>query len=271
MKLHDVSDPADPRLEPFRDVKDPRWLRERGQFLAEGRTVIAALAHAEGYAVRALLATDPALVALGPALGALPDATPVFRVGAELMTRVAGVRFHQGCVALGAPADPRPPDALVATLPRRALVLVLEQLSDPDNVGGLFRSAHALGAAAVLLSPGCASPLYRKASRTSMGAVFRLPFAEFGAWPDGLDALAAAGFVVVALTPEADAVSIDAFAAGRPERVALVAGNEGAGLSPGLLARASVRVRIPMVGGADSLNVATAAAIALHRLAGATG
>ena len=145
--------------------------------------------------------------------------------------------------------------------------MVLERVGNADNVGAIFRSAAALGATAVLLDAGCADPLYRKSIRTSMAASLSLPFAEAAPWPDMLDELRAMGVAVIALTPDAGAMPLRqaaAAAAGRP--VALVAGHEGEGLSPGAMARAAIRARIEISPAVDSLNIATAAAIALYEL-----
>jgi tRNA G18 (ribose-2'-O)-methylase SpoU len=175
-----------------------------------------------------------------------------------------GFNLHRGIVA-SAHRTPSPaPESLLANATR---VAVLERLNDHENLGSLFRNARAFGVDAVLLDPQTADPLYRRCVRVSMGHVLRVPFARFTAWPDGLETLRAHGFTVVALTPSCAAVPIDEVAASRPERVAIVLGAEGPGLTDETLALADVLVRIPMAGSVDSLNVATAAAIAFHRLA----
>jgi tRNA G18 (ribose-2'-O)-methylase SpoU len=148
-------------------------------------------------------------------------------------------------------------------------IVVLEGVSNIDNIGGIFRSVAALGGHAVVIGPGCGDPLYRKAIRTSIGATLRIPFASTTRWPQDLHALAAAGFTLAALTPEAGAERLEDVAAdlrARP-RVALIAGAEGDGLSAKALACADLRVRIPMAPGIDSINVATATALALYRIA----
>jgi tRNA G18 (ribose-2'-O)-methylase SpoU len=153
--------------------------------------------------------------------------------------------------------------------PRHSNIVVLEGISNADNVGAVFRNARAFGVDGVVVGPGCCDPLYRKAIRVSIGAALEVPYASVG--PPGfvtdLLTLKRAGFMLVALTPAADAVDLDSFAAGpRPERVALVVGNEGEGLSADALRASDVRVRIAMAPGVDSLNVSTATGIALHRL-----
>lgn len=257
----------DPRLEPFRDVRDPEWLRARGLFLAEGRKLVDLLARAPGFRTHAVLATPQALAALREPLALLPGDVPVYEVTPALLREVAGVRFHQGCVAAGLRLHAPAAAELIDGDARR--VVVLERLSDPDNVGSIFRSALAFGVDALLLSPGCASPLYRKALRTSMGASLRIPFAQLDPWPEGLEQLHRAGFELLALSPDPAAPDLDALWAetAPPERVALLLGSEGEGLSTAAAAGASRTVRIAMDPRADSLNVATAAAIALHRVA----
>lgn len=268
MKLEAVADPGDPRLDDYRDVKDPRWLRQRGIFLAEGRKLVRVLLGAPGFRTRSLLATDAALESLEDALGPLAGETSVYRVSAPVMERVSGVRFHQGCVAVGERvAEPAAAELLGQLCEGRRCAVVLEDVSDPDNVGSIFRSALAFGVDAVFLGPRCAHPLYRKAIRTSMGATLQVPFSALLPWPAELERLRRAGWVLAGLTPDPEADEITRLASGAdvPERVALVLGSEGFGLTPGALAQVDHRVRVPMHARADSLNVATAAAIALHR------
>jgi tRNA G18 (ribose-2'-O)-methylase SpoU len=261
VKLDRIADSDDPRLADYRDVRDPRRLREQGIFLAEGRTVVRELLGDARYRVRSLLVTGTALDALGEDLGRLASGTQVFLVERAQLDRVSGVRFHQGCVgAVDAPAELAAASLLGPDVRR---VVVLEAVTDPDNVGSIFRNARAFGAQAVFLNPRCASPLYRKAVRTSLGATLRVPFAPLEL-PDGLAWLRERRFRVLALTPGPDAVDLDdepAF-----ERTALLLGSEGDGLSPEALAAADVRVRIPMAAGADSVNVATAGAIVMQRI-----
>jgi tRNA G18 (ribose-2'-O)-methylase SpoU len=143
-------------------------------------------------------------------------------------------------------------------------LVVLEDMVSHTNLGAIFRCAAALGMDAVVLSPSCADPLYRRSVRVSMGAVFSLPYARAGSWPEGLDEVGAAGFTRVALTPADDAVPIEVVAAGAGERLALLFGSEGPGLTEGALARSDVRARIPMAAGVDSLNVAASAAVTFY-------
>lgn len=267
--IESIVNPADARLDDYRNVKDPEWLRRRDIFLAEGRLVVERLLASSRFRVRSVLATEAALRGLRDTLEA--HAIPVYVVGREVLQHVSGVRFHQGCVAVGERPSELSSGEVLRTLgggSRR--LLVLERVANPDNVGGLFRNALAFGVDAVLLSPGCTHPLYRKAIRTSMGATLEVPFAATQAWPKDLGSLREAGFTLIALTPGSDALDITAFGNARPipERAALLVGGEGYGLSEAALAVCDLRVRIAMVPGVDSLNVASAAGIALHRLAG---
>ena len=266
MRIETLGRADDPRLDGYRDVQDPRWLRERGVFLAEGRKLVAALVRARDFATRSVLATDTAIEALRHVLDELPEETPVYCVSRDVMRQVSGVRFHQGCVAAGEPRPALSLDKLLGACGDRARLVVLERVSDPDNVGSIFRSARAFGVAGVLLSPGCASPLYRKAIRTSMGATLSLPFCELEPWPEALGELRRAGFALLALTPDGD-LDVDGLAErGLPLRAALVFGTEGDGLTEEARALADERVRIAIDPESDSLNVSNAAAIALHRL-----
>ena len=264
MNVETVADLTDPRLEPYRNVKDTRPLQERGMFLAEGRLVIGSLVSVPGFRVHSLLATDAALDHFAEAAHELEPGTPIYRVDRELMNRLSGLRFHQGCVAAAECREV--PDMGLFRAARR--LVILEQVSDPDNIGGIFRSAHAFGVDGILISPGCASPLYRKASRTSMGATFRVPFRTLSDWPGELEELRSGGFHLVGLTTATSATSIVDFNPAR-ERLALVFGSEGFGLSSDVAARLDEALRIPMVEAADSLNVATSVGIALHRLGAA--
>jgi tRNA G18 (ribose-2'-O)-methylase SpoU len=182
------------------------------------------------------------------------------------MDHIVGFNIHRGCLALAE----RPPRKTLDDLPLGGLAraLVLEGVNNPDNVGGLFRSAAAFGVEAVVLGPACGDPLYRKAVRTSMGASLQVPFVDAGAWPAALVQLKAAGLRVVALTPRPDALPLNELARAA-ERAALVVGTEGAGLTRDALNAADAHVRIPMRAHVDSLNVTVAASIALFHLFGA--
>ena len=261
-----VEDPADPRIAGYRDARDGELRRREGLFLAEGRLLVRRLLEASRFPVESLLVTPPALDDLRDLL-ADDDSTPIHVASAETIRAIVGFKFHRGCLALGVRGEPLAPEALMDPVGPRTL-LALEGVTDPDNVGAIFRNAAAFGVAGVLLSSHCADPLYRKAIRVSMGATLSVPFAQVPDWPAALAGLRHAGYRLVALCPRADAEDIVevARAPHRP-RLALLLGAEGAGLSGTTRAAADVEVRIPMAAGIDSLNVAAACGIALHRLA----
>ena len=250
---------------PFRLLREPSALAAAGLFAAEGRLVIERLlGPASRFRMRALLATPRALAALAPALERAAPEAELFAAEQDVLQAVVGHALHRGCVGLAERGAPAEPAALIAAARAagRAL-LVCENVADPDNLGGLFRNAAAFGAGGVLLSPGGGDPLYRKAVRASMGASLEVPFARLARWPDGLREISGAGYRLVALAPRA-ALAIDALPPAPAS--ALLLGSEAEGLSAGALAAADVAVRIPIVASVDSLNVATAAAVALHRL-----
>lgn len=259
----DVDDPADPRLDDFRDLttadRRPDRPGGRGLVIAEGEVVVRRLARSR-YPVRSVLGVARRIDALD---GDLPADTPCYRTTADVMATVVGFHLNRGVLAV---AD-RVAQPSVAELVDRARTLtVLEGVGDHENLGSLFRNAAGLGVDGVLLGPGCADPLYRRSVRVSMGNVLRLPFASLTDWPGSLHWLRAKGFRVLALTPAADAVPLrHAVAPG--VRTAVLLGAEGPGLTAGAMAAADVRVCIPMADDVDSLNVATAAAIAFHTLA----
>jgi tRNA G18 (ribose-2'-O)-methylase SpoU len=260
-----VSDRDDPRIADYRAVRDGGLLAERGLFVAESRLVVERLLASRRFAVRSLLLNEAALAALAPALAAHPGAPELFVASRDLISSLAGYRVHQGCLALAERGAPLAPDALVAGA-RAGLLVALEQLADPDNVGGVFRNARAFGADGVLLAPGGADPLYRKAIRVSTGATLQLPFARCAAWPRELEKLRAAGWTVLAAVAQPDAVDLRELGSARalPERVCLVLGSESAGLGAAARAAADACVTIRMRAGFDSLNVAAASAILLH-------
>ena len=260
-----IEDPEDPRLADYREIRDAERRRRDGTFIAEGRQVVRRLLSAGRYRVRSALVTPPALHALGDALGAA--GVPTYLVRQDIVEAVVGMEFHHGCLAAGERGAEPTAEAVLAEGLRPRLV-VLEGLGDSSNVGALFRNALAFGVGAVFLAPGTADPLYRKAIRVSSGATVAMPFARFADWPRGLERLRDAGYTVLALTPRAEAVDIAELGAGRPlpERLALLLGTEGRGLSAEALSAADVQVRIPMAPEMDSLNVAAAGAVALHWL-----
>jgi tRNA G18 (ribose-2'-O)-methylase SpoU len=249
----EILDAADPRVADYRDLKERR-LNEAGRFVAESERVVRRLV-ASGLPIQSVLMTAPRLATLADALG---GDFPVYLAPQGVLDGVAGFHVHRGCLAIGVqPSAPAVPPAA------RTLV-VLEDLTDVDNLGAIARHAAAFGADAILLSPRCADPYYRKAIRVSLGAVFGLPIVRLGRWPEDLLALRAGGVALVGAVLDPDATPLGAFV--RPPRVALLFGAEGPGLSPGARAACDHRVTIPMSPGADSLNVATAAALFLYAL-----
>jgi len=252
-----VDDPADPRLADYIDLTDPDLRRriegEEGFFVAESPLVVRRLL-ASGRQVRSVLLTGDRYDALADALETRPD-VPVYVAADDVLRRVVGFNLHRGVVA----SAERWPLPDVSTVLRAArLIAVLQKVNDHENLGVLFRSAASLGVDAVLLDDECSDPLYRRCVRVSIGHVLHLPWTRLAS----LDEVDAAGFTTFALTPDAGAAPLGSVAWG--ERSALLLGAEGPGLSDDWLARADHRVSIPMRPGADSLNVATAAAIAFY-------
>jgi tRNA G18 (ribose-2'-O)-methylase SpoU len=255
-----IDDPADGRLALYRGVRDPELLSVHGLFIAEGRLVVRRLLTSKRFRARSVLVTSAARRALADVLASLNEDVPVYDAEPALLRELTGFNVHRGCLSIGERRGPAPSWRDVTADART--IVILERVGNPDNVGGVFRAAAALGADAILLSPGCADPLYRKSIRTSMAATLAVPYAIAEPWPDVLTAIESSGFAIFALTPSGDEpiARVD-----RPDRLALLFGHEGSGLSAESLARARRRVRIAMAPGADSLNVVTAAAISLDR------
>jgi tRNA G18 (ribose-2'-O)-methylase SpoU len=262
--LEAVTDLADPRLADYHHLRLPsrrmHLERARGIFTVEGHLSVAALL-ASSYRTRSILVSEAHAHRYRDA------DVPVFALPSRVIEGLTGVHFHRGVLA--AADRPDLPSLEELTTGARRL-LVLEGLSDHENVGALFRNAAAFGVDGVVLDPGTADPLYRRATRVSLGHVLRVPFARAEVWPDDLDRLRSTGFTVVALDPKG-AEPLHGLVAELPSRVALLVGAEGTGLSPAAVAAADRRVRIPMAPGVDSVNVATAAAIALASLHAAEG
>jgi len=238
-------------------------MRRRNCFVAEGRLVVGRLLES-GHGVESILLNDASFQALQAPLSRVPLDVPIYVCDTHDFTAITGFNLHRGCLALAR----RPPERPLSDVISGAdLILALEAVSDPDNIGSAFRNAAAFGAS-VVLSDACCDPLYRKAIRTSMGSVLRVPYARASDWPNDLCALKREGFTVVALTPRADAMELHRCAR-RPAnpRIALLVGSEGPGLSEDAEALADVRARIPMSRDVDSLNLATATGIALHYFA----
>ncbi len=269
MRVETPSDAGDPRVADYRGVRDPEWLRHRRRFLVESRQVIELLLARDDLQVESLLLTPAAREALAAHLERRDDAV-AYVVSPDLLREIGGHVFHQGALAIAHRPEDERLDRLLRGLEGPVRLVALEGVTNPDNVGSIFRNALAFGAHGALLGGGCAHPFYRKSLRTSMGAALRLPFAIEADWPAALDELREAGFVCAGLTPDAGAEPIEhvAPALRAAPRVALLLGHEGEGLSAASLAACRYRVRIPMAPGVDSVNVATASGIALHLLAG---
>jgi len=259
-----VTDPTDPRLADYTDLTDVALRRRRepaeGLFMAEGATVIRR-AVAAGYPLRSVFAS-------ARWAGELDDVTassgaPVYVADDAVLEAVTGFRVHRGALAAMGRKSLPTVDEVLALANR---VVVIEDVVNHTNVGAIFRSVAGLGFDAVLLSPTCADPLYRRSVRVSMGSVFSVPYARFDAWDSARDLVHRAGLTVVALTPDPDVMPLAELPEGQRARCALVLGTEGDGLAEPTLASADVRARIPMGNGVDSLNVAAAAAVACYAI-----
>ena len=256
----DVSAPDDPRIADYVGLTDGarRMKHEQGAgfFIAEGEKVIARTA-AAGYPPRSLLVSPQRLADLSPEVAALE--CPVYVASYDVLQAVTGFHVHRGALASFGRLPLRSAEEVLTGASR---VVVMEQVTNHTNLGAVFRSAAALGMDAVLLSPNSCDPLYRRTVRVSMGQVFSVPYAFLERWPEGLEDVRAAGFRVLALTPDASATDLSEIRVADDEKVALLFGAEGPGLTEEVMAVSDERVRIPMAAGVDSLNVGAAAAVA---------
>lgn len=272
-RLTPVDDPADPRVRAYLALKDAD-LRARahqkgwsdpeggvgGRFMAEGERVVERLLESR-FPLESMLVQAGKADRLHPLIERVPARAPIFAASQAVMDGIVGFHIHRGvlaCAQRGLPLE------LAEVAGRARVLVVLEGLTNHDNVGAIFRNAAALGADGVLLSTDCCDPLYRKAIRVSMGHVLRVPFAGLEPWAEGLEGLRRMGFALIALAPGEGS---EAIGGAPPGRIALLVGTEGAGLRPETLALCDRRIKVPMRPGVDSLNVAVAMAIALHRLA----
>ncbi len=255
-----VTDVSDPRLVDFTDLTDVALRRVKepaeGLFLAEGEKVVRRALEA-GYVPRSLLTSRRWVQSLEADLAG--HDCPVFVADDDLLQKVTGYRVHRGALAS---MQRRPLPSLDDVLATARRIVVLEDLVDHTNVGAVFRNAAALGIDAVLVSPECADPLYRRSVKVSMGAVLAVPWTRAAPWPDTLDLLRARGFRTLAMSPDPRGRSLPAADLGAP--VAIVLGTEGEGLSAAAIARCDESVRIPMSAGVDSLNVAAASAVVFY-------
>jgi tRNA G18 (ribose-2'-O)-methylase SpoU len=256
-----IDDADDPRLADYRHLKDVELRHateaSEGMFIVEGHVAVDQLVRSP-YPVRSCLVLDTRLPKLTMTLSGRTDA-PVYVAGRDVLASVVGFEHHRGVLAAGGRLPPAQPIDVINVVDR---IVMLEDVTDHENIGAIFRSAAGFGFGAALLSPRCCDPLYRRSIRVSMGHVLHTPLATLEPWPDGFDEVRAAGFTIVALTPDATAddiasVTIDG-------RVAVLLGSEGDGLSAEALDAADRRVRIPMTAVVDSINVGAAAAIAFH-------
>jgi tRNA G18 (ribose-2'-O)-methylase SpoU len=265
-ELIEVTDPADPRLADYRDLRDVQLRThleaEHGLFLAEGEKVVRRAVEA-GFVARSFLMAPRWLDGLADVLDTAQ--APCYVVSETLAERVTGFHVHRGALAS---LERRPLPTVDEVLDRTRRVLVLEDVVDHTNVGAIFRCGAAFGFDAVLLSPRCADPLYRRSVKVAMGAVFATPWTRLPEWYDALPQLSHRGFTTVALTLASDATPIEDAVSGL-DRVALVLGSEGHGLSPRWEGSADRRAVITMRPGIDSLNVAAAAAVACYVVSGA--
>jgi tRNA G18 (ribose-2'-O)-methylase SpoU len=272
-----ITDPDDERIADYRALTDvelrTRWEPPNGLFIAEGELVLRRALRA-GYRPRSVLVDAKRVAEVAAAIDAerAPSAgggrapagdVPVYAGTQDVLEKATGFHVHRGVLAS---FHRRPPATAAEVLATASRVAILEDVNNHTNVGAIFRGAAALGVDAVLLSPSCADPLYRRAVRVSMGEVFAVPYARLEPWPAGLEQVRAAGFTLLALTPAPDAVAIQRLTADQRARTALLLGAEGSGLTPAAQAASDVRVVIPMHRGVDSLNVAAAAAVAFWEL-----
>lgn len=257
-----IDDPDDPRAAPFRDIRERDLVGRRDRFVAEGKVVLDLLLSSDRFEAEAVLLLESRVAGLADILARAPERLPIYVAPAAVIDRIAGFHLHRGILAIGRRPPRQEPQALLAALPPRALVVAALGIANHDNMGGIFRNAAAFGAAAVLIERTCCDPLYRKAIRVSVGAVLKVPFAVAAGADDLVAALHAQGFSILALSPKGRADLVDVR---RAERTALLLGTEGEGLPQALLDRLET-VRIEMAPGFDSLNVAAASAVALHHL-----
>ncbi len=260
-----ITDPDDPRIEAYRNIRERDLVGREGLFVAEGQVVLAMLVASEAYRPQSLLIAAHRLPALAAMIEPLADDIPVYAAAQPVLDAIAGFPLHRGILAIGRRVDTPTADALLARLPDEADVLLLSAIANHDNMGGIFRNAAAFGAKAILLDADCCDPLYRKAIRVSVGAALLVPFARVPRDEDPLALLDRHGFTALALSPSG-ATTLSRAPVAR--RNAVMLGAEGPGLSPDLLNRAT-SVRIAMAPGFDSLNVATTSGIVLHHLAAA--
>ena len=257
-----IVDPDDPRVEAYHAIRERDLIGRQGMFIAEGKVVLNVLFAAKRYEVFSVLVLESRLAGMAETLSRAPAHVPVYVASQAVMDKIAGFHIHRGILALGRRGPEIGPDELLLNLPDNALVVALVGISNHDNVGSIFRNAASFNADAVLLDNTCCDPLYRKSIRVSVGAALKVPFAYAGSAEALSQALDRHGFRQVALAPKGKHKITSLPPA---KKNALLLGSEGDGLPPHLIQRLDT-VRIPMSDSFDSLNVAAASAIALHRL-----
>ncbi|MGC4941271.1 TrmH family RNA methyltransferase [Kribbella sp. DT2] len=261
----DIDQADDSRLGDYvqlREVNLRRLLEEEhGLFIAEGDKVIRRAAEA-GYEPRSFLLAPRWLDTLADVLEKWPEA-PVYLVSEDLAEQVTGFHVHRGALASYKRRPPADLDTLLDGV-QQGRIAIFDDIVDHTNVGAGFRAAAAMGVDAVLVTPTCADPLYRRSVKVSMGTVFQVPWTRLESWPGDLEKLEAHGFTTAAFALTDDSITLDALAARRDPKLALIFGTEGHGLKPHVLASSDLTVRIPMAGGVDSLNVASSAAVAFY-------
>jgi tRNA G18 (ribose-2'-O)-methylase SpoU len=260
--LVSITDPDDPRIEAYRDIRERDLVGRQGLFVAEGRVVVEKLVASSAHQLLSLLIATKRAASLEPLLAGLPNDVRVFAAAQPVVDAIAGFSMHRGILAIGRRVEDLKADALLGRIVGKGDLLFLSGIANHDNLGGIFRNAAAFGAKAVLLDSDCCDPLYRKAIRVSVGATLLLPFARMARGEDAPALLERHGFASVALTPTGETLLSDWHPA---DRNAVLLGAEGPGLPPDLIRR-SKSVRIAMSDGFDSLNVATTSGIALHHL-----
>ena len=263
MPILPITDPDDPRIADYRDIRERDLVGRRDLFVAEGEVVLATLVASRRHRPLSLLLDERRVASLAPLLAQLEPEVPIYVAARGVLDAIAGFPLHRGILALGRRAPWPSAAALIADLRERALVVVALGIANHDNIGGIFRNAAAFGASAVLLDDRCCDPFYRKALRVSVGHVLTVPSTRLAPGEDPVGLLRGAGFEVLALSPSAGEQLVDVRSAAR---TAIVLGTEGPGLPDSVLERARP-IGIAMAAGVDSLNVATTAAVVLHHLA----
>ena len=262
-EVTDITDPDDDRVDDFRDLNSierrPDLPTGKGLVIAEGVLVVQRMLGSR-FSPHAFLGTQRRLTELAADLAGVR--APFYRATAEVMAEVIGFHLNRGVLG----AARRPPELTTAeVLTDARTIAVLEGVNDHENLGSIFRNAAGLGVDAVIFGTGCADPLYRRAVRVSMGHALLVPFARTQRWPGDLELLRDNGFRLLAMTPDPRADTLaDAMGALARQKVAVLVGAEGPGLTETTMRASDVRVRIPMSRGTDSLNVATAAACAFY-------